>query len=486
LVAYPAARAQGVAALTLENRKLAVGQAVAEEMLMLSEPKRRQIYDRAWGQCPPYPLTEPWQGLPPGPEVRYLPTDAAATIQVLLEDATPDELCQAGVAVQAEAGQLELDPRLSGSGGLVLALHDDASGPPYDLVTEAGCISGPTLAVCAGMRDIRIREFLEQARVLCVAPSLADVAALLAGGMPAIVSAGLDQLRRGTLDQFCEDLGFDRPEGPWSARGVGTIGAVREVHARTKRLLADAEAARARGERPEPFPLCLALVGWSPAFLSTAPPEKLEPVRARLRDIHELLGIAMDTTFVWQPQPSDLVPLQFALENGSRADIQQALLTNVVSSSAPLIAPPGTANPVLADPTDFPGAQANLRTVSRLRGERYVHQHAWRMFEQLLDRDLIAPLQQQAATAADPLDRNLLAAMAQLSRRLQVEAALGCQRLSAAIEKGGVTAGDAQLEADVKRLMDTSGRLLAIARESQRLEKKHQAGGGKGRWRRKP
>jgi hypothetical protein len=114
-----------------------------------------------------------------------------------------------------------------------------------------------------------------------------------------------------------------------------------------------------------------------------------------------------------------------------------------------------------------------------------MHRLVWAMFEQMLDRDLIAPLLHQAATAADPLDRNLLGAMAQLSRQLQFDAVRGCQRLSSAIQQGGLTAGTEQLQADRKPLLDMSSRVLAIARELQRREKKPQRAGGKGRWHRK-
>src|SRR6185436_11072675 len=160
-------------------------------------------------------------------------------------------LVAAGVVVSSQepGAQPQLHSQLSVPGSKWLALRETPDSEPFDLVWDGGTLSGelPVLAVQA---DHLTRSLLLHGKCdLLVTGTVEDAAVLLAAGVPATVSAGIQCLQQEVLKKFCEAFSLYRPGDP---RGNQCGNSPPDVH----------------GHRAvEPVPPQLIVVGWSPGQL---------------------------------------------------------------------------------------------------------------------------------------------------------------------------------------------------------------------------
>jgi hypothetical protein len=236
------------------------------------------------------------------------------------------------------------------------------------------------------------------------------VALLRALGFPATLATGLGRL---TPDQLRElDAWFDVQDfepGPPGPAGP-TEG--------------EAEQATAGGPCQEGqggIPLTLALLGWSPRSLAAQPPQPLSHAVEYLTAARTYLGLRFTGVMAWQLSPGDLANLRFRLAHQDRGLIKQFLQERAdslvdferLAGAGP--AAPGQGPPqggYVAARAELLAALADDRTAG---GQGHRVRRARGAYEEMVQRDLIAPLREWALESTDPVIRNAGTQLADVS-----------------------------------------------------------------------
>jgi hypothetical protein len=426
-----------------------------------------EIYSRIMGHCPPYSLPPPWDMLPNRLEIRGPVADPPAALAELAQVFTTDDLHRARAVVLGPEGIPVLNPALCCATSAVLPLRYAAGENPFDLLVDQGCLSERWLPVCAGLSDFRIRQAMDRgAEVLCIAPSMADVAVLLTMGLPSTLSAGLRNLGRKELEDVCHVFqlkrAYTRQGGLFTHMpGDPAFGPSATIDPMTRQNLPQtarpAEMLDVLDASPD-----LMIVAWSPSQLTLVAAEDLSAVVAHLVAVEQRLEIALDQVSVWRPDARELERVRFCVQYGHRGDVKQALAVSMEASAF-----------ALADfheehgvPDGYPAARERFsETLRRSPASPEAVVRARVDLERAMDRELVRPLGSMAAAAKEPMQANLLAAAADVAELMHRQAMLLRVRTTTSVHNaGGQHHGDVSRE-ELLQYLATMDRLLAINRE---------------------
>lgn len=345
-------------------------------------PSIAAVYSALENLLVPSPLPSPWDecSAPPG----YFETilDPEQCLKRLQDQFSLGELFTAGLLLDPRSPDAppELHPDLQVPGRKWLALRNTHG--TFDFLTDHGSLSG-RLPALASQDDHHVQQLLSTAECdLLAAATVEDAATLLALGLPATISAGLTQLRRESLQTFCEAFNLSPP-------GVDSPTLHRPAAGRNP----GAQGAKHPAER-------LVILGWSPTHLSLAAPGQ-EDVRRYLDSLYQHLGIPLQDFGWWRPKDSELPRLALAVRTLGLVPLQ-ALLLECIRFCVPLVcfAPKQPAQkPPSSSSAIEPGKR---RVLNPLASEQQAAQ--WR---EQLDREVFAPLLRALEKDSCPLTKNL-------------------------------------------------------------------------------
>lgn len=440
-----------------------------------AHPKNSLVYDRVLSHCPQYVRGDRWEQFQDANAFRGS-SSPDATLDALQSEFSADALQKSGVAVLDEAvldeeGALKLNPVLTGPEAVVMALRNTDDEPPYDLLTSGGCLSGTALPVLSVLEDGPTSKCsLGCDNVLCVAFAISDVVALRALGIPATLATGLSELGRGRLEEFAHRFHlWDAPAWDHFNEGQGN----------TDPLDSDAADSNAPEEENEPetvtgraaIPPQLIFADWFPATLSLERPEGLSAVRAHFARLESDLGLCLEDVYTWRPTAAELQTLSFCLEYGNSKDVRSAVLQSLDKSTERLNVPAGSMCQVFGPPADHATTVSQLQELRQRRGDKQLRQKAWQNFDESLESDFIQPLIREAQNASEPVQGNLLLALAATSRLHHMEAALIADNLARRVNETGTRCTEGIPEAEIKQLLALSNRIVSLAKELKRCPK---------------
>ncbi|MBT6156430.1 MAG: hypothetical protein HOK71_12645 [Planctomycetaceae bacterium] len=435
-----------------------------------AQPKHSLIYARVLSHCPQYVSGDRWEQFQDVNAFRG-PSAPDATWAALQSEFSTDALQKSGVAVLDEAvldeeGALALNPVLTDPEAVVIALRNTDDDPPFELLTSGGCLSGSALPVMAVLEDGPTSRWSSDFdNVLCVTFAISDVVALRALGIPATLATGLSELGHGRLEEFARRFQLrDAPssvrfsEGPGNADRLDSHAAEEEIEPETGTGMA--------AIMPQ-----LIFVDWSPATLTLERPEGLTAVRAHFARLEHDLGLCLEEVYTWQPTAAELQKLSFRLEYGNIKDVQSAVLQSLDESTERLNVPAGSMSQVFGPVADHATTVSQLHEIRLRRGDKQLRNKAWQNFGESLERDFIQPLICEAQGAAEPVQGNLLLALAETSRLHHMEAALIAENLARRVDEAGTQRIEGIPLSEMRKLLALTNQIVNLAKESKRCPK---------------
>ena len=337
-----------------------------------------RIYQDFLTRCEPYAGEEPWRRFASGGGLWLSPECAAAALGWLRGRYSDEDLIASGVATAGLGGRMPPNARLVARPGIVLPLRRRPGARPFDLLVEAGTVSG-RLPVCAALRDGFTKDAIAEVGGLLVVFSAKSLAALRFLGFPVTMASGLARLSGAGLADFFKSFGPPSEGSP--------------------------AASRTR----------LVFVDWSLSGLVRSRPGELETIRSHFRDLHAHLGLPVEDLLVWTPSVAGAEDVRYCVRYGSRDHVRAAIQRGMSGGLTELTAADGD-RPL---PQDLPGLMATLRQTLRDRtGGRRLERRLWKECEERRDAEIIAPLIKEALHALDPVERSRLLSIAGIDRLL--------------------------------------------------------------------
>jgi hypothetical protein len=378
-----------------------------------------KIYAALLAACPAATLRSPWDQLPT--DARHCPSDGSALLADWRATYEPNDLLRSGVAVGDAEGQLVLGPALADPGGLLLFLRSQADGAITHVLTASGCLAPGQLPLLASLADGRTREAIPPAPAPDLSPfsdrSAVEAYVATYGKIPTMPSS--DPYAWKPAEPEPERyllLAFTFP----TLLVLRALGFAVTLAAGLERI-GPAELARlcpalgwCRSEKPAVQPIELVFVSWPPEAPSPNRAAQMEATRKQLWDFQEILDVRGIELSDWRP-PETLgeridYQLRFQDAQALRNTLREALEQHRYDCLEPEDPPPPPL-PSLEDARS--GLRKALRDLNTGRGTPDVVERAARIFDAVLDRDLIGPL--VGLHPADPAAANLVAALAELS-----------------------------------------------------------------------
>jgi hypothetical protein len=334
-------------------------------------------------------------------------------------------------------------------------LRKEEGAPPYDVVTVEGCLSG-RLPVCAALEDITTQRAIKSTGAMLAVFSMEDLAVLRLASLPAMLASGLGSLSRSTLDEFSYAYGVSYEEGrPRCAAGRKGKPVSHGATAGRSKTAATGGCARVTG-LPSPRPLIV--VGWSAAGLTADKPDEYDQFVAHFRCLAEHLRLNLDNVHVWEPSGEEIIRIAFCVKNsGRRSDFREALEDSLDDSTHRLTDD---------KPKDLAAAIARLQQlISEGETDGDVIARRWKVFQQMLQQELIQPLTDQALASKEPTEKSRLLAVTNISQ-LAHPLALA---IAAQVAQSSKQANPGQLgplpEKSLGQLLRLSDRLVGLTKE---------------------
>ena len=345
------------------------------------------------------------------------------------------DLVLAGAMLRDAEGELAPAPALQAPVELI-ALRAAADGPPFDLLSPAGCLSGAEPAQ-AMLGDYRIFErFAEFQGYVFVAVAWEDFRWCEAAGLAVVYCPGAENLTVSLMRALAADLAALVAASEASVRAAAapaTGDGPAIAGAKTVTLDGPPEAGGQDVRANEPDPAdhddalecegrgaaiapwdapALAIVAWSPAGSG----EELPGLAAQLLElshVEQALGENFPELISWSPPAEDRERLARIQRHGDERQLRQAVTDSVETSGrmlSALVAPP--------PPQDYISARAQYRRVlqdptgalwdaTELAVKRAI-------FDRFLQADLIEPLLARGASAVNPLERTQYCLVAEI------------------------------------------------------------------------
>jgi hypothetical protein len=440
---------------------------------------REQVYQQFLDYCRPYAPRGRWSGFKAPMDVWVPPANPSATLAALRLQFSDSRLLDAGVAIGGPGTSLMLSPKLSNQRAIILVLREKLGDLPFDLVVEPGCLSG-NLPLRAAMRELRVRKSVHRTGCLALAFSITDLAVLRLVGIPAVPAGGLEDLHGGSLQWFCSLLGGQPSEaddqcpagaGPHHGGSAGTHQKDQVIDGQA----ADTFAPVSPEHTPFDPPPELIFVAWSPSRLKLVEPKQLKDVLLYLAAAEKHLDIPLHDIYMWSPTQAELDRVAFCLQQGSRKDVHEAIMSSMDQSTRSIIerAPAGLAPKSLSEVTAH-----LLEVVERPFEAKGMENRAWAEYREKVNSDLVAPLLQLASTTVEPVQRSLMATVASIAQVLQPQAMLVSAKIAQQRTRGTAEKYDGIAEKDITLLLSMTDRLLKLNKEL-RLCKQNRKGQAK-------
>ena len=223
--------------------------------------------------------------------------------------------------------------------------------------------------------------------------------------------------------------------------------------------------------------LTLVLVAWSPSQLDTGMPPCIAAVEEHLRSLNESFEMALKVT-TWVPSDSDIAEMKFIIASQAVKWLQNKMLASLRHSSYKPLA--GQMPRAPTPPRDYAEAVARLlgpgsEDQAVIPAPSNPHAH-WIWAQELLERDVVQPLIEQALRAPDRIEGTLTLGLAELSRVFHTQGLLLGKKLSRAVAAKGVD-GQVEVPLDgIKQFIALAGRMQSMAAEIYRQHESATAG----------
>lgn len=385
-----------------------------EDVTDTNEVPRSAIYSEVVSVCEPFCAEGPW-GRFRDSGAYCCPANPDELLNSLCRTYRVEDLVGSGVAV-ADGNQILLSPALLDAESPLIALRKQDDQPPCEILTREGCLSGRLPAVAALQDVIALREARENEPQLNVVFSFEQVMAYRSVGLPAALAIGLADVSRNALRELFLRLypndAFDEEEDAFDKAAWDHE---------------DDRAADADDEVPEELSdtsvddWIVTLHAWSMLDVEDRFEAETELIRSHFAMIEKYLNRSLRDARVVFTSAEAREALEFTLEHGTRADVRRALLA-MGERGEPLIPRPVGAKKVFNVPDSMSGATSEFFEARRLQSDAGVQKRTWDNYDEALERDVLAPLREEAEAEPDPDVRSLklaFAAQASLLHRQQ-------------------------------------------------------------------
>lgn len=120
---------------------------------MDADSRNSEVYAAFWECCQPYTLPDRFSFLSPDPHVRACPADAQAALGHLTSKFSADELLAAGIVVRGDDSNVQMHSALAIPAEPIVALCASEDAPPFELLTNAGCLHRKEPSIFAVLND---------------------------------------------------------------------------------------------------------------------------------------------------------------------------------------------------------------------------------------------------------------------------------------------------------------------------------------------
>lgn len=242
----------------------------------------------------PIPLPPDLGFLAPDPAVRQFKGDAGQLRGKLLKRFPIETLEQSGIAYfgpERNVYNLHLNCVLQINPVEFCVLRQRPEDPPFDLVTNAGCLTTSDPPCFTACEDALTEQWARRYNFVLMAQSIRDVAVLRALQLPATVATGLTSMNGRQYRALC-GLPQVLVESTTGQQHVGDSVATADGCRRAHKLIA---------------------VGWQPATLSNPGLRQVRTLAHNLTTMNQHFQFAVDSMKIWAPSEPQLSSIKTAV-----------------------------------------------------------------------------------------------------------------------------------------------------------------------------
>lgn len=405
------------------------------------------------------------------------PADLRPVEQALRSKFPDDVLVDSGLFTIADDGCV-FTTALAPNQTIVLLVEIGAVGP-YEILTEAGCLRSQELPMFAVLKDHHTKKLLNEGEGdLMVAFTLPEMVFLRACGFPATLANGLGELSLEESERCQQTFGtgFSGDHGKESAYSPGDPF--------RRNTIAEMQDGVEASERTEELFVQLVLVAWSPLTLSNAMSGKLKQVVDRLNKLNEFFDLDISDIGVWEVSAAQLERLKFIAGEGA-LDYFKVALHDTSKDIGAGVEGFGKDQPLAeAPPKNYHAALTLLTDVTVNGGDnRFLgpdqRSRAMQNAKLTLDRDLIGPLREMAEWSGNPLQKNVLMVLAEMSSLFHTQSLGASQGANKRMARRGNDQDLLVPEEQIKQLTTIADRVLKYSKEAREWEKPRTLVGGR-------
>ena len=417
------------------------------------------IYEALLARCPVLSLPPPWDFLTIDQDCRAPITDHDQTLAALRAEFGDSLLLDAGVVERVGDGDVYLKPTLCCPEGAIIALRESPDQKPFDILTDAGSLSGCELSVFASLRDATTREMLAEVGDIFATSRAREVVLLRSLRLPATLAFHLPappsvELLIRLAGTFGDDIGAVDYETA-TAEAMAEAALLEEAETKTEDQDATFGDDLEKPSSPTAAPTAappkedestlaveapsrLLFLGWRPLSLDNGWPPWLATLAAELADAERHLDLDFSCVGAWLPSSDDVKKLRY-LQSCRNPDLIRRCLHDEGFVKVVDIFDPGQGREksparghqgsngddslVVEDEPDadrfsepprratvvtsWEKLQSWLREDGPRRHFSDRGKDALRQYEQLVERDLIRPLQDWALSRSDPFAKDV-------------------------------------------------------------------------------
>jgi len=417
------------------------------------------------------------------------PRDPQRAIEALVRDFGEAALVEAGIAVPSRDGPLQLVPALASPDTPFVVLNGNEDGRPFGLVFSEGCLGHQSPPLFAGLQDRFTASNLRKSQLgyLCVCATIEDMILLQSLGFAATTAAGLSELKMQDVRALGRHFGIafspaDEDADNDDAEAIAVADPPAEALATTasgpdSTQRSGAEAAGNGSlsdgtDDQDEFTwegLEIVLVAWSPSRWEQGVPCCIAAAEKYFSALSESFGLLLNLT-TWLPTDADIAEMEFVIAHKSKPWLRKKMLASVQRSRySPLN---GKLPQAPTPPLDYADAVGRLlgpaaEDKAMLPARAKPHE-LWQTAQELLERDVIRPLMDQALRTPDRIERTLTLGLAELSRVFHTQGLLLGRKLSQGAATPGVDGLSPVPQDEIRQCIALAARMQGMAAEIYR------------------
>jgi hypothetical protein len=362
-----------------------------------------EIYDYLMSTGAPTPFTGVWRDLKPSTAFRDLVLPAKETRKELRKRFEVADLLAAGVFVGTDK-KPRLNPLLRKEPRTLLSVLQGGRGMPYDIVgNDVAAMSGDW-AVKALLHDVRLTSSITRMnRSMLAVADIRDVAILQGIGVFTVPATAFHRLGPRGISAMRQELMID----------------VRTPMRRAPKLLrddvepsGDGRHIGMIGEPPRGMVTAVTFADWSVSQLDPADIPMVHEIAKDLARMEEALAFDLESFALWKPSAQEIADIDYAIQRGSKVKyVARALSESLRKSSTPLVPSRrrGTVEELHRE-----GVRNFLKSLGQAVPDDRPRRE-WDEFRARVDRELAEPIRGMANETSDPIKRQRLAMLAELS-----------------------------------------------------------------------